>query len=200
MNVNTEENKLVQDLKRTIILGSYIREWGLPDYRIISSKEDSLIEIYSFPPLPNNKVWRIASIGMSNVAKSIGQLIDFELFMTLPSDLGGVKFQEVANFIMDVFAHSLKPSVIFDAGKTIEETILMPSKWMPRAVLLDEPLGEKAELETFLVGLQKIRLLWVVPIYGIEQRLIVESGIEAFDKLQEKSEFSLVDVERPCLL
>jgi hypothetical protein len=46
----SEAAKLASDIRRTLILGIYIRQWGMPEYRWISRRENHAIEVYSFPP------------------------------------------------------------------------------------------------------------------------------------------------------
>jgi hypothetical protein len=194
-----KEKQLSQDVRRTIILSRCLNEWGMPDKRILSKKDDDVIEFYSFPPSPKTSVWRIVSIGMSGVKETIYKNW-FELLFILDDETNKTTFEEIANFLMDLFAHSLKVNVTFEPEKTIPETPLMPTSILPKAVLLDEPRGEVEELERFIVGNQQVDLIWVIPIYGTEQQLIVKEGIEAFDKLQEKAAFSLSNIKRPALI
>ena len=195
-----EEKKLIQDIRRTIILGAYMKEWGMPEQRVLSYKETDVIEMYSFPPSNEKNIWRVATVGMSGVKNELGTQNNFEFLMALTNAVGKVTFQELANFLMDLFAHSQQVSVSFEPEKTIPETHLMPSAISPKAVLLDEPRAESPELEAFTVGKQEVKLLWVIPVYGEEQNLIVEKGIHAFDLIQEKSEVSLADISRPSLV
>ena len=192
-----KEKRLVQDIRRTIILGTYLNEWGMPNERILSAKDSDLIEIYSFPPISGGNLWRIASVGMSGIKTESHTTNDFELLIVLENAYGQISFREIANFLMDIFAHSLRVSVKFEPEKTIPETHLMPSAIKPKAVLLDAPRAEIPNLEKFMIGNQEVKLLWVIPIFGNEQILIVEKGISVFDALQENSEYSLANVKRP---
>jgi len=99
--------------------------------------------------------------------------------------------------MFDVMAYSLRPEVRVASGRTIPETRLMPKAWKPRALLFDEPRGEPEDIGSVHVGLQHVELLWLVPIYGEEERLISLEGIEAFDELDQHSEWSLADPARP---
>ncbi|MDB5386011.1 MAG: hypothetical protein JWM11_1657, partial [Planctomycetaceae bacterium] len=38
------------DIRRTLILGLYMQHWGMPEERVVSRKEETRIEVYSFPP------------------------------------------------------------------------------------------------------------------------------------------------------
>lgn len=200
MNAELKEKIFNVDIRRTIILGAYIDQWGMPDQRVISSKGDDSIEIYSFPPRTNEKVWRVASVNMSGIARTTGEFNPFELFMTLPQDLGGSTFQSVAEFLMDIFAYSINKNINLYPEQTIPETHLMPQPLKPKAVLFDEPRGEPENICEFQIGIHNVKLLWVVPIYEEERRLILKEGINAFDELDEVSDFSLADTNRPSFV
>jgi len=200
--------KLNLDIRRTILLGADIRHWGLPEFRIVSSNEFrvadankvNVVEVYSFPPRPGEKVHRIATVGMSGAEREDGSKTDYELFMTLPADLGGATFAQVAAFLMELFVYSLQRDVPIEAGQTIPELQSVPASWKPRALLLDEARGEPEELGHLHVGRSAVGLLWVIPIYVEEYDLIQKEGVEAFDALDDKSEWSLADVNRPSLV
>ena len=120
--------------------------------------------------------------------------------MALPTDNGGATIQEVADFMLDVMAYSLRKDVRFVVGATIPETHLAPKAWCPRALLIDEPRGEPEEMANQHVGMQHVKLLWLVPIYAAEQELIENQGMGALDELEGASEWSLADVRRPSLV
>ena len=63
-----ERQNLVQDIRRTILLSQYMYFWGMPDFRVISRKEDKTIEIYSFPPIKDSEIYRFAIVGVSNLS------------------------------------------------------------------------------------------------------------------------------------
>lgn len=198
MSNDSREKQLEADIRRTIILGAYLKHWGMPDSRITSSRQGEVVEVYSFPPMSEGgKVHRVASVGMSGVRRADGARVSYELLLTLPRDMGQVSFEEAASFLMDVFAYSLRADVSFAEGNVIPETPLMPKHWNPRAILIDEPRGEPEELSNFQVGGQDVHLLWVVPIYRSEYELILRDGLDDFDRRCEQSEWSLADPRRP---
>jgi hypothetical protein len=120
--------------------------------------------------------------------------------MCLPKDLAGASIDEVISFILDVAVHSLRRDVNFEIGATISETSLMPQSWAPRALILDEPRGEPEELEYFHIGHQHVNLIWLVPIYKAEYELIAREGVDAFYRLEEQSDWSLADPNRPSVI
>ena len=195
-----EEQQLVYDIRRTIILGGYMRHWGMPDTRTISRRGDESVEIYSFPPKFGGKVHRIATVGLSSQVRESGEVASYELCMVLPEGLGGATKDQVTSFIMDVAAYSLRRDVRFEIGRMIPETPLMPTSWLPRALLLDEPRGEPEEIASFQVGSQRVALIWLVPIHTDEYELIARAGLEAFDELDGRSEWSLTDPKRPSFV
>ena len=192
--------KLVFDIRRTFILGSYIRHWGMPAHRWISRHEDHAIEVYSFPPRADEVVHRFATIGVSGVSREDGNPATDEFCMILPPDLRGASDQEVVSFMLDIAIHCYRKDVRCDVGSTIPETPLMPANWKPKALLLDEPRGEPEELAQIPIGDQRVELLWLVPIYADEYELIKTKGIDAFDLLDAQSEWSVADPGRPSFV
>ena len=77
----------------------------------------------------------------------------------------------------------------------IAEIESAPSDW-PNALLFDDPRGEPNELNYFHIGMQHVKLSWVVPIFDSEYDLIRTSGIESFDAAIENAELSLVEIRR----
>lgn len=196
----SEAAKLVFDIRRTLILGAYMRHWGMPEFRWISRREDHAIEVYSFLPRKDEVVHRFATVGVSAVNREDGKPANYELFMTLPHELGGASADEVVSFMLDVAVYSYRKDVRCSVGATVPETPLMPAQWRPKALLFDELRGEPEELSHILIGAQSIEVLWLVPIYGDERELVVSEGIEAFDLLDAQSEWSVADPRRPSFV
>ena len=194
--LTTSDVEFERDVRRTLILGGYIRAWGMPDSRVVSRQGSDAIEVYSFPS-PGSPVHRFATVGVSALRRENGDRSDRELFMALPPTLGGAEFEEVTNFILDVCIYSLREDVDFARGQTIPPTDRAPSAWAARAALLDEPRGEPEELAQLRVGSQQVELVWIVPIHQHELELIHSKGLDAFDQLQELSDWSLADPNRP---
>ena len=196
----SEAAKLVFDIRRTLILGVYLRHWGMPEYRWITRREDHAIEVYSFPPRNEEVVHRFATVGVSAVNRENGEPANYELCMILPDELGGASAEEVVSVILDVAVHSYREDVRGEVGATIPETPLMPANWQPKALLFDELRGEPEELSHVSVGDQCIEVLWLVPIYADDRELIKNDGIEAFDLLDAQSEWSVADPKRPSFV
>jgi hypothetical protein len=193
-------SELERDVRRAVILGAYEREWGIPSQRVISHRGSDVVEIYTFPGSSGQHVNRFATVGVSSIRRESGTLAAWELYIVVPKDNGGASVEEVTNLLLDVMAYSLRQDVRFAAGETIPESPLLPRSWKPRALLLDEPRGESETLANFHVGLQHVKLVWLVPIYSEERALIGQRGIAAFDDADQHSEWSLADPARPSLV
>ena len=185
------------DVLRTVILDTYIRCWGVPEQRVQSRKGEETIEVYFFRK-DSAGVRRVSTVGLSTILRKSAGHHGFELFMVLPNDFGGASVTEVSNFLLDVAVYSLRDDVHIDVGATIPETPLMPKSWNAKALLLDEPRGEREELESIPIGQENVRPLWLIPIYEAELRLIEKQGIAEFDKRVDASEWSLADPNRPA--
>ncbi|MCG8522529.1 MAG: suppressor of fused domain protein [Pseudomonadales bacterium] len=192
--------ELEYDIRRTIILGSYMDHWGMPNVRKVMAKDSKRVELYSFPPSSKaNNVHRFATVGLSSCTFADGRSCDAEIFLTVPEVVAQDQFDEITNYLFDVLAY-----VIEKLGRsprsedTVPVTQLAPKGW-PKALLFDDPRGEPESLEVFHVGAQHVNLLWLIPIFGSEYSLIKQNGIEAFDREADKMEFSVVEVRRtPC--
>lgn len=187
--------QFVRDVRRSIILGAYVRHWGMPEYRKIGRSGIDQIEVYSFPSTERAPVYRIATVGISSVKKN-SHRINKELLMALPHDLGGATRDEVFDFMLNVTAHVITVLDDTDPPRISPESPLAPKEWKPKALLFDQARSEPEELSELAVGSHVVELLWVVPIYNSEYRFISEQGIEAFDALAGKAELSLADVNR----
>ena len=155
----SEDAKLVFDIRRTLILGAYMSHWGMPEYRWNSRREDHAIEVYSFPPRTDEVVHRFATVGVSAVNREDETPANYELCMILPHELGGASADEVVSFMLDVAVYSYRKDVQCSAGATIPETPLMPAQWRPKALLFDELRGEPEDLSHISVGAQCIEVL-----------------------------------------
>lgn len=196
------------DIKRSIILAAYIKCWGLPESRKVLSSAGMLIELYVFPGEDMDQVSRVATIGLSECLFQIDQQdtakpCSSELLMVLPYDLIDDDIDaissylfNIANYIVKKLGRNLHPEEIV-AGHEIATTneSSIPTD-LPRAVLFDEPRGEPSELNYFHIGMQHIKLSWVIPIFDNEYELIKNNSIDAFDEAVNAAEISLVEVRR----
>lgn len=55
---STKERELSFDIRRTLILGAYMREWQMPEYRVILKKPETgaYVEIYYFPAVEGKRL------------------------------------------------------------------------------------------------------------------------------------------------
>jgi hypothetical protein len=74
---SSKERELSFDIRRTIILGAFIKEWSMPEYRVILNQSEKAVnvEIYYFPAVSENDVARFATVGLSGTLRSNGQPI-----------------------------------------------------------------------------------------------------------------------------
>jgi hypothetical protein len=184
------ENRFAFDLRRTLLLSRYIGNWGQPDKRRVAEKGDERIEVYCFPGA-GTRVTRFATVGLSAPEGP-----DAELLLTVPADHAGASLDEVFSFVLDVAVYCRRPGIHLEPGSLVPESPLVPKAWRARALLFDEPRGEKEELEQTHVGQQAVRLIWAVPIHGDEYNLIERDGIEAFDRRIEEAGMSLAEPDR----
>jgi len=199
--LDDKERRLSLDIKRSIFLASFIKHWGQPSKRTISAKkgEEHGVEVYEFPP-QNDGIYRIVTIGVSSQALVSGHTANWELLLCLPESLGGTDSVTAVNYLLDIMAYSLRPDVEMKIGTLIPESSLAPCSWNTKAILVDEARGEAEEISSFTIGQQFIELLWLIPLTGNEYEFIKSKGIEEFDRIESKSDVSLLDVNRLGIL
>jgi len=194
------DKQLSLDMRRTILLGEYMRAWGMPLYRTVTKRGDETVEAYFFPAKGDSVINRYATVGLSNCVRVDGRKVDQELFMATPYDNAGATADEVTSYLFDIMAFSLGEDIAFEVGCVFGESRLAPAAWTARAILIDEPRAEPEFLTEMHVGSQCVRLLWVVQIHKDELALILKSGIDMFDEFAQAAEWSIVDPQRDSYL
>ncbi len=200
MSNSSNEQKAEQlafDIRRSILLASYLQHWGQPLNRSISMKEGSLlgVEVYEFPA-QNDGVHRFATIGVSCQTLDSGSSANWELLFCLPPGLGGADATSVVDYQLDIMAYSLRAEVDMKVGTLIPVSTLAPNAWTTKALLVDEARGEAEEMYFHSIGRKRVELLWLVPLTGSEYDLVKSKGVDAFDRLEAESHVSLLDVNR----
>ncbi len=197
------DQTLVNDIRRSIILGKYIEHWGLPKFRTCCRKSEGedpvAVEVYQFPSRKDG-VYRFATVGISGQKTDYGTIAHWEFLLAVPEDLGGASEDKVVHYICDIMAYSLEDGVSVCEGETIPETKLAPEEWSTNAIFFSEALGEPEELSCFHIGAQHVDLIWLVPVTESERLYITDHSLEEFDKKVESAEYSLIDVNRPSII
>jgi hypothetical protein len=170
-----------------------MKNWGIPEYRNITSKGKHSIELYSFP---EERFTRFATIGISSATIPNSEQCNSEIVMIIPKDVASEQTNEITNYIFDVAVYLIKTlGRNLTAEDVIQESDLAPKGW-PKALIFDEPRGEAEELSSFHVGHQHIKLFWVIPIHGAEYNFINDGNIEKFDDIVENEGVEITDVRR----
>ncbi len=188
------------DIRRTIILGAYMRHWGMPEWRrlLLSADKSDKIELYYFPAGSADVPARFATVGLSACSYDpSGNRIDAEWMLALECELGGESIERVCGYVADLLVHHIRNAPNTVLPRLMPPSALAPGKWTTTALLLDEPRGEAEELEYFNIGDQQVALVWVLPITPSEAAMIADEGVESFDVYAEESEHSLIDPCRP---
>ncbi|TYP73100.1 suppressor of fused domain protein [Paenibacillus methanolicus] len=196
---SNKERALSFDIRRTIILGAFIKEWSMPQYRVILNHPEKAVhvEIYYFPAAGENDVARFSTVGLSNTLRSNGQPIGTEWVMALPYDLGGESVDRIFSYVCDLIAHHIVTSRDSRIPIVMEESKLAPANWSTKAFFLDELRGESEDLEEIQIGNEVIRVVWALPITAQEATLILREGVDAFDSYMAGTEHSIIDPRRP---
>ncbi|WP_128102749.1 suppressor of fused domain protein [Paenibacillus sp. DCT19] len=195
----SNEERLSLDIRRTFLLGSYMAEWGMPQFRIILSKPERnvYVEIYYFPAKTQSDVARFVTVGLSQATRPSGDLVAAEWMLALQSDLGGEHVERINTYLADLISHHIENVPNSSIPRVMPPSNIAPAGWNATALLIDELRGENESLEQIHVGQEMIPLLWVVPITPYEADLILNQGIDHFDALVESSSFSIIDPSRP---
>jgi len=195
-NLESTRMSLEFDIRRTIILSEYMKNWRMPEFRSLLSKGDNTVELYSFPCEDGGDVFKYATVGLSACKFEDGTHSNNELVLVVPKYVASEYDNEIRDYVFNIIAYilsTLKHDV--SAEYLIKENELAPVGW-PKALLFDEPRGEPESLGNFHFGNQHIDLLWLIPIHASELDLINNQGITAFDEAIDKCDVSLADVTR----
>lgn len=196
---SAKARELSFDIRRTVILGAYMQEWQMPEYRVILSKPETAVhvEIYYFPAAGEDEIARFATVGLSANHRSNGHKAGTEWMLALTSDLGGESVDRIFTYLSDLLAHHIESAGDSRIPRVMGESPLAPANWTTTALLLDELRGESEDLEEIKVGSEGVQILWAVPITGHEAALILREGVESFDAYIEDIEHSIIDPRRP---
>lgn len=145
------------DIRRAIILGAYMKHWGMPEWRkqLLSADKSDKIELYYFPAASDELPARFATVGLSACFyDSSGKRIDAEWVLALECELGGESFERIYDYLADLLVHHIRNAPNTVLPRLMPPSVLAPEKWTATALLLDEPRGEAEELEHFNIGEQ----------------------------------------------
>lgn len=195
---SAKERELSFDIRRTVILGAYMQEWQMPEYRVILSKPETAVhvELYYFPPVEEGEIARFATVGLSAAHRLNGQAVGTEWMLALTADLGGESVDRIFTYLSDLIAHHIEAASDSRIPRVMGESGLAPVSWTTTALLLDELRGESEELESIQIGSEAVQIQWAVPITGQEATLIFSEGVEAFDSYFKDIEDSIIDPRR----
>ena len=187
------------DIRRTIILNLYMKEWSMPEYRVIMTKPEIgvYIEIYYFPSINDKIPARFATVGLSNSIRKTGEPTETEWMLALKPDLGQENIDRIFSYFCDLIAHNIENIKSSEVPRVMSESTLAPENWTTKALLIDELRGESEDLEEIKIGEEIINVLWVVPITPKESLIILQEGIDAFDAYIENHQHSIIDPTRP---
>lgn len=200
INRESSQKKILDfDIRRTIILNVYIKEWSMPEYRVIMTKPEIglYIEIYYFPSNNDKIPARFATVGLSNSIRKTGKPTETEWMLALKPDLGQESIDRIYSYFCDLIAHNIENIKSSEVPRVMTESALAPENWTAKALLIDELRGESEYLEEIKIGEEIISVLWVIPITHKEASLILQEGIDAFDTYIEKLHHSIIDPTRP---
>jgi hypothetical protein len=159
------------DVHRSVILGHYIRSWGLPRTRYAVALHDgSPLEVYAFPPENEEAAYRFATVGASAKHPAAPSRTHWELFLAVPSKLCGATDRSVLEFMADLAAYGIFGKVAYKRGVLMPEVPSIPPSWPTRTIAFDSPLCEPESFSPVHVGEFHVDFLWVVLVHSDEQQ------------------------------
>lgn len=200
--IQDNSENFIFDIYRSITLSIYINEWGQPSNRTIFKKSnETSIEVYVFPANDENLVTRIVTVGVGLVSHYKKQMHNFEYLFTFPNSFVETHENQLIEYLVDISLHLLKFEAESDI-RVISNISITPNCLLQNSILVDEARGEAELLSNIYIAekINNVSLKWVIPIYETEAHFILKNGIEKFDLLDQKSEISLVDINRPTLI
>ena len=183
------------DILRSTILGTYVKYWGMPEFRKIAHKKEHKIEVYFFPSTAKVGISRFATVGLCLTGET-DKLIKQELLLCLPADLGGATLEEAFNFVLDFSVHVKRYANINQLPCFFPESLTTPLSWRTWSFMIDEARSEPEEMSEMIVGNFEFSLKWIIPLHKSEFDFIKTFGIDQFDGISDKNELSLIDMTR----
>ena len=177
----------------------FVSCWDEPftERRVARGRDDAQFFILRFDA--HAVVCRFVTCGLAGFVAADGRPVGHELLFVVGhhdrDDLGSGRIE---TFLADLAANHVHRSFRPAPGSTLPDTSLAP--WGMSAIIFDDPLGEPEGLEAYRADGVDARVLWAIPAHREEAALVVENGIEAFDRLISAQDLSLADVRRPSFV
>jgi hypothetical protein len=155
------------------------------------------LEVYSFPATADSPVYRFMTVGLSLLQHHTQQQMQCcELLLVLRKDLAGASTSDAMKVLLDVSAYALRHQLSLNSGVIIVPVSVFPQPWKTEAILLDDALAEPHEVALMQIGPVSVDLLWVIPLFASEVRVIESHGRETFDEIVQKSKDELINPSR----
>lgn len=189
-----DDKEFTFDVLRTIVLGKMMSYWGVPELRKRLTGEKGSVEIYRIPSQASAGLVRYATFGLSQLPRRNGELGVHELLFVI--DEGNFKnsASKSFDFMCELSANYLESAHEIELPSLVPPSALIP--WRANALLFDEARGEEEDLAEMVIGARRVKLIWVIPLYEDEYKLIEKEGLAEFDRRCEVKRVDLVDIDR----
>jgi len=199
--VTDSDQDFSQDVKRAVLLGTYIAHWGMPKTRRVISSADGMgrIELYDFPASHlTGGIARLATIGVSDAFSQRDGESGIELLFAWLPNSTLEPLAAIEDLVLDaaVYVHLER---MREQGVVLRLERGLASV-EARKFLLDEPLAEEKSVVTIGLGAAHIHLLWLVPLFDDEAAFVSARGIDQFDEARRYSAQNLFRLNRSSIL
>ena len=174
---------LAYDVRRSIILSSFISEWGFPVTWEPCRLATGCVEIYSFEPVQPQRVARVATVGVSSLVRADGKRLPYELMLALPHDLAGASVDDITVMLMNIVSAHFSGNFELTVDALANVSAFTPTTWSTTHIWIQEPLAEPETLTPWNINGQEVELLWLIPLFSSEATYICKNGTEAFDSI-----------------
>ena len=147
-------------------------------------------EVLEIMPSSTRSMWTYATVGMSD--KSSEADVELHVFSDIKNMAWVGILESIAYFHLTESRLGIGHTVNFGVG-ILEDSNLTHG-------LISLPFLDGSNLELFSNGIQEINCLWLIPISQLELQYKKQYGLEALEKLFEKTAFAYSNPMRSSLV
>ena len=149
----------------------YVSAWGHLAENLRVQGADTVRDFHVLTSEGPSVVARVVTLGFGSCPSDDGTDLGVELLVVIGrEELSAIGSDRVTGLVADIGTHLLRHSVRPGEGSVIPGTSIAP--WEPDALVFDLPRGEPESLEDFVADGHALRLIWAIPLYADEARLV----------------------------
>jgi Suppressor of fused protein (SUFU) len=186
-------------MSRRIIEAEIARQFGAISEEVSEKGSASNLGVFCLGNVPSNGVTTLVTCGVSSVQLnrppgSPWPKIRQEVLTSVPSDFG---LSPVFDCLFSLAESAIENGKAFSYGETVKLPFQLDNlNSFDGFVCIEPPFWDVEETTQFYLG-DPLIFLYAMPIFSVELKSIMSSGIEAFLSEIERRNVDIVDPARP---